>query len=111
VNPVKNNLDAPSSENIYFGRNLKAVDANQVSRPSYGVGSGSKTIGTHKREQQIHHMFAQLESLSNLMSSKVVREENILVDFNAASMKVYFNGKGTGLHSDVLYFPSVVNHW
>jgi hypothetical protein len=35
MDPVKNTLDAPSSENIYFGRNLKAVDANQVStRPS-----------------------------------------------------------------------------
>jgi hypothetical protein len=50
MNPVKNTLDAPSSENIYFGRNLKAVDANQVSRPSYGVGFGSQMIGTDKRE-------------------------------------------------------------
>jgi hypothetical protein len=103
VNPVKNTLDAPSSENIYFGRNLKAIEENQVSRPSHGVGSGSQTIGTDKREQKIHHMFPQLESLSNLMSGKLGREKNILVDFNAASVKVYFNGKGTGLHSDVLY--------
>jgi hypothetical protein len=103
MNPVKNTLDAPSSENIYFGRDLKAVDANQVSRPSYGVGLGSQTIGTNKREQKIHHMFPQLESLSNPVSGKLVREENILVDFNAASVKVYFNRKDTGLHSDILY--------
>jgi hypothetical protein len=44
-----------------------------------------------------------LEVLSNLMSGKLGREENILVDFNAASVKVYFHGKATGLHSDVLY--------
>jgi hypothetical protein len=61
VNPVKNTLDAPSSENIYFGKNLKAIEENQVSRPSYGVGSGSQTIGTDKREHKIHHMFPQLD--------------------------------------------------
>jgi hypothetical protein len=82
---------------------LKAVDANQVSRPSYGVGSGSQTIGTDKREQKIHYVCPQFESLCNLMSGKLGREENILVNFNAASVNVYFNGKGTGFHSDVLY--------
>jgi hypothetical protein len=102
----KNTLDAPSSKNMYFGRNLKAGDGNQVSRPSYGVGSGSITIGTDKRDQKIHHMLPELESLCNLMSDQLGREENILVNFNAASAKVYFNRKGTGLHSDVLHSQS-----
>ena len=122
---VSDNMKAPGSNggkmafltkasfNIYFGDNLAEKNEEESSgktllRTAYGAGSGVGSIGLDPRKATIFHMFPDLSELRNIVRNKLkahYKENenfvNVNCDFNHVSVKLYFNNKETGEHTDI----------
>ena len=110
-----------ASFNIYFGDNIgaKREDTGSASksvcqqektvfRTAYRAGSGVGSIGLDPRKATIFHMFPDLSELRNIIRNKIkayYKEKEKMVDvnceFNHVSVKLYFNNKETGEHTDI----------
>ena len=112
--PLNNNaqpaLFAPSSFDIYFGKNLEETrysHQKMMVRSAYATGSGASSIGLDPRRLMIQHMFPDMAELCNLVQCQVRRHYNrqneflMQCDFNHVSVKLYFDGKVTREHTDI----------
>ena len=100
-------LISKTSFDIYFGDNVgRTEDGRFVMRTAYGLGSGASSIGLDPRTVKVNQMFVELSSLRWLMK-KLVEEhynklnETFCCDFNHVSVKIYYDGMKTGLHTDI----------
>jgi len=109
-NPAKPSYFCASALDLCYGDNVSHTDDGAIMRKSYGVLSSraQASIGLDPFNNKIRHMFGTLNDLRNVMTEHVKRHYNdqgieVNCNFNAASIKIYFNGMKVREHTDVKF--------
>jgi len=109
-NRGKSALLLPSSFDIYFGQNIQITSDGYVTRTAYGTGTGATTISLDPRYATIKYLFPDLEELRALVEKKSKQhyqeqKRDVNCSYNHVSVKLYFNKKKTGEHTDISFGP------
>ena len=104
--PGKPALFTPSSFDIYFGEDIEIKDDGKTSvRTAHATGSGARTIALDPRHAFIAEVFPDLKKLmtemTELCKSHCKDDKTMNCDFNHVSVKLYYNDKTTGEHTDI----------
>ena len=91
-------------------KNLAKIHGGAIIlRAAYATGSGVSSIGLDPRKATIENIFPDLAELMNKVRVRTQKhyatsgQTAPTSDFNQVSVKIYFNGKETGEHTDIGY--------
>lgn len=110
MNPGKSALLSNAAFDVHFGMDIpgNAEDNDTIERTAYGIGTGLLTTGLDQRKHKVFPFPTKLKQIRDIVEDQVSKhyaEQGLDLNckFNHCAIKIYYNNKEVGLHTDVTF--------